>query len=473
MNIVRPISSTDSTKFFIKNIIPNGLGILSDTKRFYFSNNGNYGKLMVNNFIRKKNGISINIQFTNNEYLLKFNKLYSTRNSGNQNLISNENSNTLNDNSLLANVAKKTLSCQSESNSINTKINNSHIPFQVKIKESNNFSQKETLKKIITPYIVLTKPKLTILVMLSSICSYALSPYTVGIKELIFLTLGTTLASGSANAINMARESDFDRQMVRTSTRPVVRGIITPTQAYTFAGITGSIGCTMLLYGVNPTVASLGFLNIVLYAWVYTSLKRKSISNTWVGAIVGAIPPLMGWAASSSLNHPGCWCIVALLYAWQFPHFNSLSHNIKDEYKKAGYVMTAFENPRLNARVALRYSLLMFPICFGLSYYNITDPIFCFDSSILTAWMSYWAFIFWRQQERNYDKITNTFIGSKESIKLTNIYAKKLFWASVWYLPGVLVLAMLHKSGQWDRLFSKDKSKEQKNLDNNAQAILA
>ena len=126
------------------------------------------------------------------------------------------------------------------------------------------------------------------------------------------LTVGTALCSGAANAINMGREPEFDKQMPRTVGRPVVRGLITPTQAYRFAAVSGAIGCGMLWFGVNPTVSLLGFSNIVLYAWLYTSMKRKSIINTWVGAVVGAIPPLMGWAASSSLAHPAAWCLAGL-----------------------------------------------------------------------------------------------------------------------------------------------------------------
>jgi protoheme IX farnesyltransferase len=205
----------------------------------------------------------------------------------------------------------------------------------------------------------------------------------------------------------------------------------------------------MLYLGVNSTVAGLGFLNIILYSWIYTSLKRKSIINTWVGAIVGAIPPLMGWAASSLITHPAAWCLAGLLYAWQFPHFNALSHNIADQYKNAGYVMTAAENPMLNARVALRYSILMFPLCFGLSYYDITDWVFPFDSAIFNGWLTVLAYQFWRQQRTNYKSGTKP---TAEGVALAGVHAKKLFWCSVWHLPAVLMLAMLHKKGQWEKL---------------------
>src|SRR5690606_22483570 len=151
-------------------------------------------------------------------------------------------------------------------------------------------------------------------------------------------------------------------------------------------------------WGVNPTVAALGVANIVLYAGVYTPLKRRSVINTWVGAIVGAIPPLMGWAAAAGsctpallppagssstlaafvdesarlLAHPGGWLLATLLFAWQFPHFNALSHTIAHEYKRAGYRMLASVDARMNARIALRYSILMFPVCFGLTACGVT-----------------------------------------------------------------------------------------------------
>ncbi|KAG7660933.1 COX10 [[Candida] subhashii] len=361
---------------------------------------------------------------------------------------------------IFENVASKVLTCQEPGaqSSQGLSMDGPKLPFKITPKEPGSKQAQPTIPKTkselktqLTAYLKLTKPNLTVLVTLSSICSYAISPLSVTLHELIFLTLGTGLCSGAANAINMGREPEFDRQMPRTVGRPVVRGLVTPQQAYNFAALTGTLGCTMLWFGVNSTVAYLGFANIVLYAWIYTSLKRKSIINTWVGAIVGAIPPLMGWAASSPLSLPGAWCLAGLLYAWQFPHFNALSHGIAQQYKSAGYVMAASENPKLNARVALRYSLLMFPLCFGLSYYGVTDWVFQLDSAIVNGWLSYLAYQFWDQQRKNYKK------GSKptaEGLALAGVHAKKLFWCSVWHLPAVLILAMLHKKDQWNRLFN-------------------
>lgn len=347
----------------------------------------------------------------------------------------------------------------------------SKLPFPVKMVDK-TCSRKQTRKEIrkangltmpvlkkyyIEPYLQLTKPRLTMLVMLSAICSYALSPNAASISQLLSLTVGTTLCSGAANAINMGREPEFDRQMTRTQARPVVRGLVTPNEAYSFATVIGTLGVGTLYFGVNPIVAGLGFLNIPLYAWIYTSLKRKHIINTWVGAIVGGIPPLMGWAAASSLTDPAAWALVGLLYAWQFPHFNSLSHSVRAQYKNAGYVMTAWKNPPLNARVCLRYSLLMFPLCFALVYYNVTDPYYIIDSSLANLWLSYWCFKFYWQQRYNYSKgVINDKIKFNNGMKLANMFARKTMLASVLQLPAVFILAILHKKGRWDWLFNKN-----------------
>ncbi|KAL9115551.1 MAG: hypothetical protein Q9187_007295, partial [Circinaria calcarea] len=268
---------------------------------------------------------------------------------------------------------------------------------------------------------------------------------------LVFLTGGTALCTASANALNMLIEPEHDAKMSRTRNRPLVRGLISKRGALTFAGITGIIGVGGLWFGVNPTVAFLGGLNIALYAGVYTPMKRISVVNTWIGAIVGGIPPLMGWAAAAGQSatgnggwqelilgeeNIGGWLLAALLFAWQFPHFNALSWPIREEYKNAGYRMLVWTNSRMNGRVAFRYSLLLFPICIGLTWYGVTDRGFLVTSSIVNTWMVREAWRFWRRE------------GLKGS-------ARGLFWASVWHLPVIMVLAMAHKKGLWEGVWRR------------------
>lgn len=359
--------------------------------------------------------------------------------------------------------------------------NNNKEPFEIKYKEQTiqaplSFKTVKgnpvLLKKLLNAYLQLSKPRLSILVMLSAICSYALSPLAASVPTLISLTVGTSLASASANAINMGREPEFDSKMQRTLMRPVVKGILTSKQAYQFSAISGVLGTAILYFGVNTTVALLGLSNIVLYSWIYTSLKRKSIINTWVGALVGGIPPLMGWCASSSILDPAAWCLAGLLYCWQFPHFNTLSHNIKQQYKEAGYVMTAWKNPMLNARVSLRYALLMIPLCIGLSYYNVCDWYYSIDSTLINLWLSYWAFKFYWQQRINYKNINSKTFNMEEGIIKANNFAKRCFWVSVLHLPLVLILAILHRKGRWDFLFDDDEEEEERGNQETSNKIL-
>jgi len=319
---------------------------------------------------------------------------------------------------------------------------------------------QRSIRRVLTAYLSLSKPRLSFLIVLTGTAAYSLYPVpgllapaatatpSLSTLTLLFLTSGTALCTASANALNMLTESEHDAKMSRTRNRPLVRKLISQRGALIFAIICGAAGTGALYYGVNPTTAFLGFSNIILYAGCYTPLKRISVVNTWVGAVVGGIPPLMGWtAAAGQCAHDGTWqellfgegsvggwLCATLLFAWQFPHFNSLSWPIREEYKNAGYRMLAWVNPAQNGRVALRYAVLMFPVCIGLSYIGVTDWTFVVTSSAVNGWMTWRAVQFWREQ------------GHKGT-------ARGLFWASVWHLPIVLVLAMAQKKGLGERVW--------------------
>jgi protoheme IX farnesyltransferase len=319
---------------------------------------------------------------------------------------------------------------------------------------------QRSIKRIFTTYLSLSKPRLSFLVVLTATAAYSLYPVpqllapaatatpSLSTLTLFFLTSGTALCAASANAFNMLMEPKYDAKMSRTRNRPLVRKLISTRGAVVFAISCGIAGVGALYYGVNPTTAFLGLANVVLYAGVYTPMKRMSVLNTWVGAIVGGIPPLMGWtAAASQYAHDGTWeellfgedsaggwLCAALLFAWQFPHFNSLSWSIREEYKYAGYRMLAWVNPARNGRVALRYAVLMFPVCIGLSYCGVTDWSFVATSSAINSWMVLKAWQFYKAE------------GHKGT-------ARGLFWASVWHLPIVMVLAMAQKKGLGERLY--------------------
>ena len=163
-------------------------------------------------------------------------------------------------------------------------------------------------------YLHLSKSRLTALVVLTAMSGVALSPTPTTLPVLLSTAVGTALCSASANTLNQLQEMPFDAQMARTRTRPLVRRAISPLHAMGFATFTGIAGPILLWTMVNPTTAILGTANIALYAGVYTWMKRKSPLNTWVGSVVGALPPLMGWVAcdpqalTSKFMYP-VWCL--------------------------------------------------------------------------------------------------------------------------------------------------------------------
>ncbi|KAI0466258.1 UbiA prenyltransferase family-domain-containing protein [Xylaria cf. heliscus] len=319
-----------------------------------------------------------------------------------------------------------------------------------------------SLRRQLSLYLSLSKPRLTVLVVLTAMAPYALYPVpdfispSIGLDTpslspltLAFLTTGTALCSASANALNMLYEPAWDAMMSRTRNRPLVRGLLSQRKALAFAVLTALTGVGGLYFGVNPTVAFLGAANIALYAGVYTPLKRVSWLNTWAGAVVGGIPPLMGWAAAAGeyatgdgsfrelLLTPdavGGWLFAALLFAWQFSHFMALSWSIRDEYRAAGHQMLCWVNPARNARVALRYSLAFLPICVGLCAAGVTEWSFAVTSLPVNIWLVREAVRFRRHE------------GFKGS-------ARGLFWTSVWHLPAIMVLALAQKKGMWGRVW--------------------
>lgn len=320
-----------------------------------------------------------------------------------------------------------------------------------------------SIRRNLAAFLALTKPRLSFLIVLTTTSAYGMYPIsslltldpsmtplpTLSTSTLTFLylTTGTFLSSCSANTLNMFFEPKYDAQMSRTRNRPLVRGLISSRAAILFAIATAVSGLSLLYIGTNPTVTALSASNIALYAFVYTPLKRMHVINTWIGAIVGGIPPLMGWVAAAgqtattghdtwrdmllSEDSIGGWLLGAMLFAWQFPHFNALSHTIREEYKRAGYKMLCWTNPARNARVALRYSVLMFPISVGLWWTGVVGHGFLVGSSVANGWLVKEAYLFWKHQ------------GGRGT-------ARGLFWASIWQLPILLVGALVTKKGLWD-----------------------
>ncbi|TGZ69772.1 hypothetical protein CRM22_003552 [Opisthorchis felineus] len=182
-------------------------------------------------------------------------------------------------------------------------------------------------------------------------------------RTILCLIVGTGLTSAAANTINQIVEIPYDSQMMRTRDRVLVRGLTNPGRAGLFALGCAGTGLVTLCLGTNPLVVWLAAGNLLLYTTLYTPLKQFSQANTWIGALVGGVPPLMGWAAATGEIHSGSLILASLLYVWQFPHFMALSWNLRAEYSKAGYMMTSVLEPPVCKQVALRYAVACSLVC--------------------------------------------------------------------------------------------------------------
>lgn len=292
-------------------------------------------------------------------------------------------------------------------------------------------------------YIALGKANLTFLVTLTGMAGYALCPASLAVSSgpltLLALAVGTAASSACANSINQLLEAPYDAQMPRTRGRPLPSRAVTPLHAASYAAVLGTSGVTLLTLAINPLTGALSALNIVLYSFIYTPLKRVHIVNTWIGSLVGALPPLMGWAAATNSllctsDAPG-WLLAALLFAWQFPHFNALSHNLRADYARGGYRMMSVSHPLLNRRTALRYALACIPLCAALPLTGAVTPLYALLSAPANVALAHAAWKFWRDES---DKS-----------------AKWCFWVSLVHLPAVMLLAMFCKTGLWDSLLYK------------------
>ena len=189
--------------------------------------------------------------------------------------------------------------------------------------------------------------------------------------------------------------------------------------------MSGLTGVLALATQVNVLTAALGAANIVLYTAAYTPLKRVTILNTWIGAVVGAVPPLMGYAANVGELGLGCLPLFGLLFSWQMVHFNALSWNLKGDYTRGGYKMMAVSDPNLCRRVALRHCLALIPVCVMAPLFGVTTWWFVVDSSVVNAWFAWLGWRFYKRAD--------------------NRSARRLFQFSLLHLPLIMALMLINK----------------------------
>lgn len=310
--------------------------------------------------------------------------------------------------------------------------------------ESNHFQKPATVAELPAVYVEMGKGKLSALVTLTAAAGYAMA-VPVGtpiIWHMLAITSGgTMLAAMSASAFNQIVERENDRLMTRTAKRPLVTGKISPEHGYTVASLAGIGGVALLALQINPVTAALGAANIGLYTCVYTPMKQRTHWNTWVGAVVGAIPPMMGWAAVTGNIGVGGLIMGGILFSWQMPHFLSLAYMMRKDYKAGGYVMMPGEagSPEL-ARATLasmRHCVYLEILCAATSFLGMADPMFVAEATVLNGAFLYVSYQFHKH-------------GASGNQGKTNASARKLFLGSLLYLPLLLVCMVFHRSSTPD-----------------------
>jgi len=292
-------------------------------------------------------------------------------------------------------------------------------------------SQETIIYSKAKSFIKLTKFTLSALVVFSAIITFFTVAETYSWKQVLAICLGGFLVTAAANGFNQIIEKDLDKLMNRTKLRPIPTGNLTVNQAFIICAVFGVIGTVMLWVFTNPLSGIIGFVSIILYALVYTPLKRVTPFSVFVGAIPGALPTLIGAiAATDGFGHISFFAILlfCIQFFWQFPHFWAIAWVSHDDYQRAGFFMLPSKGGRDKSSRSqiLVYTLSLFPIA-------LTPFVFNF-----TGWMS---------------ATVVSCMGLVFIIQAYNLYksgtiedARKLMFGSFIYLPLVqLALMVGHK----------------------------
>lgn len=271
----------------------------------------------------------------------------------------------------------------------------------------------------------LAKIRLTGMVVITTMVGFWLGGANgIGWLKLLWVAGGTWMVAASAATLNQLFEISRDALMPRTANRPLPAGRILLSTAIMFAIFTAGLGMVMLWLGTNPLTALLGFANLVIYAFIYTPMKRVSTLNTLVGAVCGGIPPIMGYTAATGQLAPAAIALGVLLFVWQIPHFLALAWLYRDQYEKAGFKMLPVvdQTGRFTCRMILLYSILLIPAALAETVLGGAGFWYTLSAVLLGAVMIFLATLLLRDPSR--------------------AGARKVFLASVIYLP-LLLMAMV------------------------------
>lgn len=236
-------------------------------------------------------------------------------------------------------------------------------------------------------FIALAKPRLNFLVVASALAGYAMAGGETSNVALLLCTLaGTALVAGGASAFNQVIERQPDGLMRRTQRRPLPDGRLQPGESLVFASATAAAGLLILALGANLLSAVVAFTTLLTYAAIYTPLKRVSSFATVVGAIPGALPPVIGWAAARGSLSQGSLVLFAIVFLWQLPHFLAIAWIYREDYARAGFPMLPVIEPdgRSTARQACAYAAALLPVSLAPTLIGMDGTPYFYGAFALT-----------------------------------------------------------------------------------------
>ena len=278
-------------------------------------------------------------------------------------------------------------------------------------------------------FLAITKPRLNLLVVATAAAGYYLGAnHEATWPAGIVAVGGTALVAGGASAMNQIYERETDRLMQRTRMRPMPDGRLTVVEAGAFAAALAVTGLLVLALGANVLAMLVALATLLTYVLVYTPLKLKTSFATVVGAVPGALPPMIGWAAATNTLSREAWAMFAIVFLWQMPHFLAIAWLYRDEYARAGFPLLPVKEPdgHSTGRAVLAYGAALLPVSMVPTLIGLTSPSYFAGALLLSSGYLALAALFARRRQR--------------------VDALRLFIGSIVYLPLVWSLMILTRA---------------------------
>jgi protoheme IX farnesyltransferase len=287
---------------------------------------------------------------------------------------------------------------------------------------------RTALRVRLNDYYELTKPRMNFLVVVTTMVGYYMAAHgRADWLRVIYTLVGTALTAAGSSVFNQYAERQFDKKMRRTANRPLPGGRLRPTDALLFGIALSALGVGILLAFVNVLTALLGALTLVLYVFIYTPAKRRTTLCTIIGAIPGAIPPVMGFTAVQGIFTAQALAIFAILFFWQMPHFLAIAILYRDDYARGGFLMLPVvdEDLDMTGRQIILYSVSLITVSLMPAILGMAGVLYFVAALLLGIAFCGFGVVCARSRKR--------------------ADARQLFLASIIYLPALLAAMMIDK----------------------------